>query len=643
MRFTRRFIVGSFLLCCATAAYSQEAQSAADAVAVLQNRKASTFNKAKACQRLALVGGDDAVPALAALLADESLNTYARSALEAIGSPAVDVALREATGKLSGKPLAGVLLSLGNRRDAEAIPLLQKYLTGDEEEVAKAAAAALADVGSPDALRALADVLKSRSTEKQFEPWLAEAFLTAAEGAAQEDPRGAAITYEILILGPTPEHVKLAAKLGKFRLNRNGQAIWIIEQLQKDGQDEFNLGLAATREATANGVTAALVEQLPKYEPERRALVLRALGDRSEALPVEVLLEQAKSDSPAVLLAAVELLAESEEPAAAKELVNLALGEGEIAKAATEELAAIESDAVDQAIGERLNEPGPAQSRLVALAGARRMTGLKPQLISLLEESPEETIRCVVLTSLGQIGELDDLDLLLERSFGDASEAELVAGRNALRSAALRMSDREACAEVLVARLGDLTPEQKSFVLTRLRELGGKKALAAVVMHAKSDDPELKDAATRELGAWPTADAAEALLEIAKNDEESKYQIRALRGYLRIARQLQLSDEERLRFFHAAMETGQRDEEKRLALDVLTRIPSPKTLELTTAHLDDEALREKAAEAAVAIGGKLAASDPAAVKAAMEKVIAAEVPEDLKSRARDVQRKASGT
>ncbi len=113
----------------------------AELIEILKSPKATEFEKAKACQRLAVVGTKDAVPALAALLPDERLNCYARSGLEGIADPAADEALREAAAKLHGRQLVGVLISIGQRRDAKAVDLLGKLLTDKDETVASAAAA----------------------------------------------------------------------------------------------------------------------------------------------------------------------------------------------------------------------------------------------------------------------------------------------------------------------------------------------------------------------------------------------------------------------------------------------------------------------------------------------------------------------
>ncbi len=70
-------------------------------IAVLQSN-AAPQDKAITCKRLAICGTKAAVPALAALLSDEKLSSWARIGLEAIPDPAVDAALREAASKLLG-------------------------------------------------------------------------------------------------------------------------------------------------------------------------------------------------------------------------------------------------------------------------------------------------------------------------------------------------------------------------------------------------------------------------------------------------------------------------------------------------------------------------------------------------------------
>ena len=99
------------------AAEGQSSNQEKDLIAVLQS-DAAPPDKASTCKKLAVYGGKEAVPALAALLVDRELSSWARIALEAIPDPSASEALRSAVGKTQGRLLIGVINSLGVRRDA---------------------------------------------------------------------------------------------------------------------------------------------------------------------------------------------------------------------------------------------------------------------------------------------------------------------------------------------------------------------------------------------------------------------------------------------------------------------------------------------------------------------------------------------
>ena len=113
-------------------------------VAILNDTQASAYAKAKACQRLAVVGNESAVSALAPLLSDEKLSVYARTALEPSPGQAPDNALRAALPKLQGDQLIGVINSLAKRRDPHSIDALSKYVHDKDPAVARAAIEGLA-------------------------------------------------------------------------------------------------------------------------------------------------------------------------------------------------------------------------------------------------------------------------------------------------------------------------------------------------------------------------------------------------------------------------------------------------------------------------------------------------------------------
>ncbi len=181
-------------------------------IGILKDPHAPVFAKAKACQRLAVVGTKQAVPALAALLPDPQLSHYARFGLEPIPDPSVDKALRDALKKLSGRPLAGVINSLGCRKDAKAVKPLSRLLEkGEGEDVQAAAAAALGRIGNPQAAKTLEKALGRAGA--QVRPAVAGAALVCAERLLAQGRREQALTlYAALGRGDVPEHMRLAAE-----------------------------------------------------------------------------------------------------------------------------------------------------------------------------------------------------------------------------------------------------------------------------------------------------------------------------------------------------------------------------------------------------------------------------------------------
>jgi len=159
------------------------------ALAVLAS-DAGVHEKARACQELAVVGGSESVPALANLLGHEVLADYARSGLEAIADPSAGQALRRSLGTLEGRALAGVVNSLGVRRDLAAVPALQVLVLDTNRGVAMEALASLGMIGTVPAAKTIQTVL-----EKGPEPLrvsASHAALVAAERLAQTGGTSAA-------------------------------------------------------------------------------------------------------------------------------------------------------------------------------------------------------------------------------------------------------------------------------------------------------------------------------------------------------------------------------------------------------------------------------------------------------------------
>jgi HEAT repeat protein len=189
---------------------------AAALIGLLKDANASEFQKAKACMRLGELGAKEAVPALAALLADERMSTYARYGLEPIADAAADEALRAALGKLKGNLQIGVINSLGQRRDAASGPMLAKLLVGPDGDLARAAAAALGKIGNAASAKELTAALAKASGPNKSA--VADAALVCAERMLADGKRDAAMAlYNTLSAPSMPKPARLAAMSGIIR------------------------------------------------------------------------------------------------------------------------------------------------------------------------------------------------------------------------------------------------------------------------------------------------------------------------------------------------------------------------------------------------------------------------------------------
>ena len=182
----------------------------AAALAVLAS-SAGVHEKARACQQLAVVAGPASIAALAGLLDNEPLADYARSGLENIPAPAAAEALRKALPKLTGRHLAGVVNSLGVRKDLAAVPDLQKLALDPQRGVASEALASLGMIGTAESAKTLRSVLTSGPAELRV-PAAHAALAAAAQLAKHDNPTTARELLDLVVHALPPGNLPAAAQ-----------------------------------------------------------------------------------------------------------------------------------------------------------------------------------------------------------------------------------------------------------------------------------------------------------------------------------------------------------------------------------------------------------------------------------------------
>lgn len=622
--------------------------TAPELIAVLQS-DASHEAKVGACRQLARVGTKEAVPVLAALLGDEKLADMARYALEPLADPAVDVAFRTAIANLKGRPLVGVICSLGARRDVQALPLLAKRLQDADADVAQAAARALGRLGTAQAAKALQDALAGATGYKQLA--VCEGlFRCAAAMAAQGQRKDATAIYDRLRALPGPQQVRAGAMVAAILTRQEDGVRLLAEQLHNPDYVLFAAAMRAAQQLPGPEVTSALTGAIGQLSDDRQTALILTLGQRGDPAAAPALMARAKAAAKPVRLAAIRTLGQLGQAAALPVLrESLSDADRELAQVALESLAVLPGREVDAAVMIMLGS-GDVNGRMAALEliGRRRMTSAIPALLKAAAEADSQ-VRLAAMRRLGELGGSAEMPALLDMLLRGKDSQDLTAIEEAVVGVLARWERPESCVDRLAALLKQAQPAQKESVLRILGSIRGPAALKTVRASVADSNSEVQAAAIRVLGAWKTPDVVPELLAVAQNAGNPNHKMLALRAYLGWAGRADQPADKRLAICRQAAQLAQRVEEKRLLLSALGSADAPEAMTLIVPHLSDATTKAEAAAAAVSVAERVLKRPDAGQLAAqligpLEKVTQASVPATLAQRAKaalqQAQRKA---
>jgi HEAT repeat protein len=592
----------------ATAADSQSssAEKERELIRVLQSN-APSAEKAIPCKQLAIYGTKEAVPALAPLLSDPQLASWARIALEAIPAPDADDALRDAMGKLQGKLLVGVINSIAVRRDPKAVPELVKALKDADSEVASAAAVALGRIGGAEGAKALSQSLTAAPAAVR--PAIAQGCILCAEKLlAQGKAADAVKLYDAVRAADVPRQKMLEATRGAILARQSNGLPLLLEQLRSPDKALFGIGLRTARELPGHLVTQALAAELPRTSPERQPFLLLALGDRSDDAVLPAVLAAAGRGPQKLRLTAVGILDRLGNPASVPVLLAAAAdNDADLSQAALAALARLSGNEVDAVLLERLpSSTGKARQVLITLAGQRHIDRAIPVIFTSLQDQ-DAGVRSAAVQAIGILG-------------SDAQAAHLVGLLQESRSAKER-EDVEMALLAIIGRSGvrsvpALLPlahnndsAMRIIALRLLASAGGPDALATVKAAVEDKEATVQDEAVRTLSTWPNnwpedSGVAEPLLTLAKSGSKPSYQVLALRGYLQhVQGNKQLKDDEKVSKVTDVLPLIKRPEEKRLAIAAIGGVPTPGAFELLVTFAAEPAIAEDACSAIVKLAG----------------------------------------
>lgn len=557
-------------------------------------------DKAIPCKQLAIYGSSASVPALARLLPDRELSSWARIALEAIPGPEADEALRDAMGKVEGRQLIGVINSVGYRKDRKAVAALAAKLKTPDPEVIAAAGSSLGKVGGDQAAGVLLDGLKSgeeavRAASAEGAVYCAEGFLAAG------DRDWATRLYDAVRSADVPKQRVIEATRGAIIARGTAGLPLLVEQLRSSGAF-FLIGLRVARELPGAEVTDALLAEMAKPAPERQALLLYALGDRGDEKALAAVQEAARGGAAPVRIAAVNVLEKLGKVSSIPVLLEAAASEdAELSKAAKTTLARLKGADVEKELFTRLEQSsGKMRQVLIQLAEERKLPGALAVFMKSASDADGD-VRAAALTAIGALGEEKQAQALI----GMLGKAQDDQQRLEIENAILSICGRwqAACTPDLLALSRSNQPAERITAVHGFAVVGGGEALDAVKHGLEDADGGVRDEAVRTLSTWPNRwpeDRAvvDPLLGVIKSPKKPQHQVLAIRGYIQFFHGAKgVGAQEKVAKLNDILPMASRAEEKRLVISALGAIGTGASLEPLESLAGDATVGDEACSA----------------------------------------------
>ncbi len=587
---------------------------------------ATAAEKDAVCVRLKRIGTAGCVPALAVLLTDEQLSHSARQVLEAMTAPDAGRSLIEALSRTAGPVKAGIIDSLGVRREARAVPALAAALRGADAAVATAAAVALGEIAGLEAVEILQRAGNNQPAPVQraiFDASLRCAYRLLSSGERAK----ARALFLRLHSAPPEDHLRLAAFRGLV-LASGPESVALASGaiIGRAGLEQV-AALQLVHELDVTGATVAFARLLPQVEASMQVALIEALSQRDDPAALPAIAALAESTEPAVRLAVLKALGSLGNATTVARLAEVAgLAKGAEQAAAREALITLRHGQPAEVMLDQLAAAKPVvQAELARALAALRERAAVPKLLALASQGSESASNAAVL-ALARLGDFEPSALgALVQLIVEAKDAALrAAAATGLASACQHVRFRHGRVDAAPLLQGMANgPAEACLALlpicAKIDDPQVRTALRAAMVNA---NPRIRNAALAALCDTTDVELLPDLTRLAGAAPDAELRIQATAACVRLATAgaVKVSAEQQLDTFRAILAAAPNADQKRLVLAAVGEVPEPGSMGIAISMLAESAVRDDAALAIVKLAPLL--PDPAKTEAALKGVLA---------------------
>lgn len=536
-----------------------------------------------------------------AMLVDAQQVDLARLALEPVAGSAIDALFIDALAKAGDAPTRLALIqSLGNRHVAAAVAPLAPALRDSDPKIAAAAAKALGQIGTADALATL------RATASQSAA-VVEATLAAAARVRGAD---AARTYQTIGDNTAlPAHLRAAAARSLLDLEPAAAPKRIVAVLAGSDATLKAAAIEAIASHPSPELVPTLTANLAAWDAPTQSAVIAALARKGDARAVRAIADATTHTDATVrrdAIAALGFLAGNAD--IVRLLAGIAAGSNpEEAKLARTSLARLNGPGVADAVlaGARAGDPALRVVFIEQIA-SRYMIDAIPALFALRNDS-DPAIRSAALGSLAEIAPAGEQAAVLDWTIAAAHAGEQARALRALAEVTLRNPDSAQRALPITAALAQADDTLALRLLPVLPRIGGATSAEAAAALANRDNPALANAAVTTLSRWPDRTGLIPLVGVAENVRADSTRAAAVQSAIRfLERYRELPPAELVTAVARLLEVSRDDAARQRLVFLLGRGNDDTALALTKKLAAEPALAAEAADAALAIAANQA-------------------------------------
>jgi len=554
---------------------------------------ATVAGKQAVCQQLSLIATEASVPVLGAMLMHPETAEMARYALARIPGPRASDALRKALTGTSGSAAIGIVNSLGQRRDSNAVPVLRSLLLSSDAGIAQAAIHALGDIGSRPALEALSAV--KEKVAGPLQPAVLEAYLECAGRLAQSGNRNEASTaYRRLLAEQAPSMIRVAALIGLAGVEgKNALPTLSAEVGAKDPQVQ-NAAIRLVTSIPGRDSTVALMDRFGSLPSTGQVRLLAALAEHGDATARPVVTQAAKSDSVIVRAAALAALGKLGNENSVGLLAEAAAsGQAMEQTAARQSLYGLAGPGIDSAIVAAIgSSAGKTKAELILAAGERGNMAAADALIQ-AARGPDPEVRRNALRALRNVAGSAQVPALIEM----VETAEATDPRDAAQAlaAALKRSPPPEMNQVVSAYRATAALAPRLALIDAMGQVSSREALPLLRDGLRDSSPEIVRGAILALTGWADPAPLPDLLAAAKTNADPALQVLSLRGCLKlIAAPSERPIAESARLLAEVMALAKQPAEKKAVLALLPAYPCDQALRVAEDALGDPTVANEA-------------------------------------------------